>query len=178
MVIGIALLSSCGMFQKTTKDKHSSEVETQQGKRTEINNIDTGSTQTKEVWKLRFPYIFDGTPGNIFPENLPSNIGFDDQSAMINSLTDALNDVQTKNGKLSGTIGFMEAELTRFINESRGKSSRMNQADTLSKKEVAQDSTIKKQPVIPWWLMVIALFGGFILWDAIKWAVRKLIAKK
>ncbi|MNY44408.1 hypothetical protein D3C86_1794360 [compost metagenome] len=79
---------------------------------------------------------------------------------------------------MSGTIGFMEAELTRFIKESRGKTTNTKEADTLSKNETTVDTSIKKTPSMPWYLYLIGFLIGMFFWDLIKWVWTKLFRKK
>lgn len=167
-----ALISGCSMFRKVEKEKIRIESSIQQGSHSQVIEKDTGSTTTSEHWKFRIP-LFSGSEVSPKDYVAPLVIGSGNSE-----LKNSLNNLNSKNLELSGTIGYLEAELTRFINDKRGTDKSTIASDTTSNTIKSETDNVKKDPVMPWYFILLIGAAGAMIIKLFGFLINKLVLKK
>ena len=165
------LISGCNLFKKVEKQSTVTEIAIEQGSAKQTKETDTGSTQTSEHWKFKIPVLIGGNTPAFSPQIPNVSNGTSD-------LKNSMKDLQGENKNLAGTIGYLEGELTRFINAQNGKSKDTNERDTITAKGKEESLDLKKTPVTPWWLIIATAVGAGLVPGIINGIWKKISIKK
>jgi hypothetical protein len=173
LLCAIPFICGCNLFRKIETNSRLTASAESHGVQTNIKEVDTGNIQTKEHWTFRIPFVVAGDQKSFIPkipDSENSNNSEDskdsENSGGDTSLVKSIANVQNLSKGSLGTIAYLEAQLTRFINNQKGTSKETKSKDTSTKTNTASDLKVTKDPVIPWWgmLVVMALMSIVISW--------------
>lgn len=175
LLLFIATLASCNLFRKVKTEKVEIESTSQTGSKTNTMDIDTGNVQTNEQINFKW-HMYD--PNAIKKLNPPAYNPAAMPSADPSNIRDNMQAVQDQINAQFGYIGTLEGQISRFVNDQRGKSKEASTADTTSNKSSSIQEAKMKDPVIPWYYLVLGGVAVLVFWDLLKAGFTKFILRK
>lgn len=181
LLCGLLFLCSCSVLKKSKESHASSSSELQQGSQTSTSSVDTTKKVTTEHWKITVPGSFSVNLADL-PKFEPLPVislagatkeqaaAFSDMQGKYNKLLTAYND-QGKILDQSESFGQgLLFEIDRKIEEHNGKSSTLNQQDSLNVKQASQVDTEETSKRSDWkWVL-----GGFFVGLAMHFVASRI----
>jgi hypothetical protein len=172
VILMAVLFSGCGLFKKVEQEKHST-VDTEQHSAVKQDDFtDTSKARISEYWKFKFVPAVNGSEPKTFNPQIPTSDGNE------GALRDKMQDLQGANSQLVGTVGYLEGELTRYIDAQKGISHNKSEKDTGSKSSTTDDYKRKQAPATPFWLIIATAIGSGLLPGIIRGIWKQISIKK